>query len=99
MMRSRTTSLPIAHSFSFCKDTATTDIYTDGHTLSLHAARPISRREAAQHLDLAGTAMAQRDLRRRRPAVHHAIDQPLLPLGEDRGFRQDRKSTRLNSSH
>src|SRR3546814_4153490 len=33
--------------FFFCNDTATTEIYTYGHTLSLHDALPICR--AAQH--------------------------------------------------
>src|SRR3546814_15074201 len=32
------------YSFVFFKDTATTEIYTYGHTLSLHAALPISSR-------------------------------------------------------
>src|SRR3546814_16317125 len=32
----------------------------------------VARSEAAQHRDLAGTATAQGDLPRRRPAVHHA---------------------------
>src|SRR3546814_19806531 len=39
--------------FFFFNDTATTEIYTDGHTLSLHDALPIYQPEdAAQRVDL-----------------------------------------------
>src|SRR3546814_17028344 len=47
----------------------------------------VARREAAQHLDLAGPAMAQRDLRRRRPAVHHAIDRKSAVSGNSEPVR------------
>src|SRR3546814_19415478 len=58
--------------FVFCNDTATTEIYTYLHTLSLHDARPISRfrrsprnvglghplfEEARYHLDRTGAAV------------------------------------------
>src|SRR3546814_18189903 len=36
----------IAYHFFICNDTATTEIYTYGHTLSLHDALPISGAEA-----------------------------------------------------
>src|SRR2546422_2313705 len=71
--------------FFFFNDTATTEIYT----LSLHDALPICGGHAAAVLD-GGVAVDDVLLQRRR--VRHARDQAV-----DR--RQDRKSTRLNSSH
>src|SRR3712207_8104886 len=71
----------------FFNDTATTEIYT----LSLHDALPISgERTGAAHLDGAG---AQRVA---------PLDLAQMPAGErDRvvDHDEDRKSTRLNSSH
>src|SRR5947209_16425877 len=70
----------------FFNDTATTEIYT----LSLHDALPISAgdgAEPAQH-DLAQQPRAVRDVRRR-----------LRDGGGRSADAEDRKSTRLNSSH
>src|SRR2546426_11881426 len=71
--------------FFFFNDTATTEIYT----LSLHDALPISTRVA----DAAFLGDKQR--------VHQAHRLDAHPREEPlhRGHQQDRKSTRLNSSH
>src|SRR5256885_11476545 len=70
--------------FFFFNDTATTEIYT----LSLHDALPISR----------GRGVVHKNTNIRNPHLPDDADllllQPLLELLE-----QDRKSTRLNSSH
>src|SRR3989442_3394421 len=77
--------------FFFFNDTATTEIYT----LSLHDALPISRAggyRVHQHEGVAqglGRAFDGRSV----PPVRPAVRLPLAP------GRQDRKSTRLNSSH
>src|SRR3712207_9335001 len=83
--------------FFFFNDTATTEIYT----LSLHDALPISAGELADGLHLL----------RRAYAAFHLADLVLGPLAADLGLRagqrhgevhrlgEDRKSTRLNSSH
>src|SRR5688572_31843436 len=77
--------------FFFFNDTATTEIYT----LSLHDALPIfARAQARRPRDpardrLQGAARAGGAPRRR----------PLVRRGEVVDVRQDRKSTRLNSSH
>src|SRR3712207_6963308 len=92
--------------FFFFNDTATTEIYT----LSLHDALPISRapRPRAGHPGrsrarlgggLAGGVRAGHHQHRPdgpRPAVR-AVPEPGAAVGA--GRRQDRKSTRLNSSH
>src|SRR5256885_5914249 len=71
--------------FFFFNDTATTEIYT----LSLHDALPIWQREHVG--DAAGRARA------RIPRAEH---QPANARVHDRaGAHEDRKSTRLNSSH
>src|SRR5258707_8851362 len=81
--------LPTAFFFFFFNDTPTPEIYP----LSLHDALPISLHvglaaEPAFGADLARDAC---HLRRERPQlVHHRVD---------RGGGEDRKSTRLNSSH
>src|SRR5207248_4223021 len=72
--------------FFFFNDTATTEIYT----LSLHDALPIWR-----------CGCARENYKPRRERDDHGFRQPPVP---DRGIRQgeyleDRKSTRLNSSH
>src|SRR5256885_6994337 len=85
-------------SFFFFNDTATTEIYT----LSLHDALPISgRRGRSRPHGHRGEGLrpaegAYRALSRRR------VRGGLPPQGEGRGGahrREDRKSTRLNSSH
>src|SRR2546422_4036680 len=80
--------------FFFFNDTATTEIYT----LSLHDALPISprrdpdpgTREARSDVRVAGGARPWRVRRRR---------QRSLRQGSSARGREDRKSTRLNSSH
>src|SRR3546814_14039661 len=82
--------------FFFFNDTATTEIYTYRHTLSLHDALPISDR---RHPAGARVGLLRRDPRRGgRPG---GTAPPLRararrPAARGRG---DRKSTRLNSSH
>src|SRR3712207_7228865 len=76
--------------FFFFNDTATTEIYT----LSLHDALPISQRERLPRADaptLHGADHVGLRARGRR-------GRPLLLPGRREGL-QDRKSTRLNSSH
>src|SRR3712207_9286431 len=90
--------MAVCQCFFFFNDTATTEIYT----LSLHDALPIwgggaDARAILGHTGLAGQARA----------YHGALwRQYLLRGGTGRrwhphhpGLRQDRKSTRLNSSH
>src|SRR5437588_10959796 len=70
-------------SFFFLNDTATTEIYT----LSLHDALPISHHNQRLYLMFA--------------QVRYALLQSLVFLCRvgPRGTQEDRKSTRLNSSH
>src|SRR3712207_9240537 len=71
--------------FFFFNDTATTEIYT----LSLHDALPISARAVELAVrDLVAVERAVVVLRRLRMAIGFRLD-----------LLQDRKSTRLNSSH
>src|SRR3546814_13236707 len=98
-------------SFFFFKDTATTEIYTYGHTLSLHYARPIAELGRDRATILCEYPVAEAALAR--PAAHdprvaerfelYACGVELAnAFGEltDAGEqRRDRKSTRLNSSH
>src|SRR3712207_8563734 len=82
-------------SLFFFNDTATTEIYT----LSLHDALPISE-PLATAARLARRAAVGRDRRRRQSLL--VAGRPLHRLyrrGEAQEARQDRKSTRLNSSH
>src|SRR3989454_4279873 len=69
--------------FFFFNDTATTEIYT----LSLHDALPISRRGRR-----AGDCG-------RHTAASHALGAERVRLHRRVGGGEDRKSTRLNSSH
>src|SRR5256885_6566007 len=81
--------LPLLSSFFFFfNDTATTEIYT----LSLHDALPILRRPARLQVGPA-RAVPQRS----RQGLH-AGDGESRPAQVDQR-QQDRKSTRLNSSH
>src|SRR3546814_18837318 len=102
--------------FLFCllNDTVTTEIYTYGHTLSLHDALPISDLFLALRLDLGvlsfllgqlGTPSGLSRLPQRRSdasgqAGHqqHARRHADLVAGDELAH-PDRKSTRLNSSH
>src|SRR3712207_8722333 len=77
----------------FFKDTATTEIYT----LSLHDALPIS---PAQHRE----QQVRADRRRGQPAERarhrqHGVGVVAEPEQDPDLAREDRKSTRLNSSH
>src|SRR3546814_18402069 len=89
--------------YLFSNDTATTEIYTDGHTLSLHDALPVY---------LADGTVGQRDTEhlghrerfRWKVEVRKWRLRPPPPLFRQgnraaRGAGVDRKSTRLNSSH
>src|SRR3546814_14196584 len=95
--------------YFFFNDTATAEIYTYGHTLSLHDALPIWLLLAAVALVFAGTATC---------VINPLVPLPVLlalKLGAAGGVgcagilfwrhyrverhRVDRKSTRLNSSH
>src|SRR3546814_15628248 len=86
-----------SYRLSFCfKDTATTEIYTYGHTLALHDALPIFRgREysgdffALQH-PILSAGLSLRPLHS--VGSHHQCACARSPA-------TDRKSTRLNSSH
>src|SRR3546814_17917774 len=60
--------------FVFFSETATNEIYTYGHTLSLHYALPISRLPRAR----------QRRDRRHRPVQHRRRDSLLRPAGARR---------------
>src|SRR2546428_2441518 len=75
------------NSFFFFNDTATTEIYT----LSLHDALPISPLDRSVRSPVRLGGLGSR--RRRRPGG--GLDQALVFLTQ----QQDRKSTRLNSSH
>src|SRR3546814_16923980 len=94
--------------FFFFNDTGPTDIYTYGHTLSLHDARPISspssRRKPGSR---EGEASSKPDEIPAFAGMMHANSIPatsgsppgrLWSAGSPRRSR-DRKSTRLNSSH
>src|SRR3712207_7715968 len=75
--------------FFFFNDTATTEIYT----LTLHDALPISIKEGAAQIVIGTHALIQRGVEFR--------DLSLVVVDEQHrfGVAQDRKSTRLNSSH
>src|SRR3546814_15176697 len=99
----------ICCTFCFClNDTATTDIYTYGHTLSLHDALPILETFVSHVL----LGIEERVIGERRREFHReielAIGRPAARLAgagdravgpEPNRRPQDRKSTRLNSSH
>src|SRR3546814_17299648 len=80
----------------FCNDTATTDIYTYLHTLSLHDALPIwiGRPAKLTSASEAGSSTS---------ADVSATGKPRSVISSIRasatGLSADRKSTRLNSSH
>src|SRR3546814_20840519 len=77
----------------FFTDTATTEIYTYRHTLSLHDALPISL--SAPLCVGEGAMTAPGHDRRHRRTYRSRQD----PAGARADRRRDRKSTRLNSSH
>src|SRR3546814_20631997 len=90
--------------FFFFNDTATTEIYTYGHTLSLHDALPIwvlvlrPDRHTAFLRDVYETGTENRYSAMEQMWLSYRMFQegPFTPL--DPRFK-DRKSTRLNSSH
>src|SRR3546814_18459146 len=84
--------------FFFFNATSTTEIYTYWHALSLHDALPISQQRmwflnrfdsatGVNNIPLAFRLTGDLDIDALRQAVADVVD------------RQDRKSTRLNSSH
>src|SRR3712207_8929465 len=86
--------------FFFFNDTATTEIYT----LSLHDALPISEVLDGRVLNLLGTRRLARPGRRRRVWRGPEGPERVQDEGDERDrreehCREDRKSTRLNSSH
>src|SRR3546814_16129930 len=95
----------------FVNDTATTEIYTYGHTLSLHDALPISLASvnmSPKPLDMVSpsTSVPDRKATPSSTAEQVAIRRRLWALRDLRvvlhiglSSRTDRKSTRLNSSH
>src|SRR3546814_14561649 len=99
--------------FFFLKVTATTEIYTYRHTLSLHDALPIwvwtparmphdRTWHAVAPTRLPGEGLRRRHLHQRRGCAGHApCPHPAQHRAacEDPRHRLDRKSTRLNSSH
>src|SRR2546422_1839290 len=78
--------------FFFFNDTATTEIYT----LSLHDALPILFARRHVRPGSPGRRGASRRRLLRGGVGHHRADPPRAAAG---GACQDRKSTRLNSSH
>src|SRR3712207_7412977 len=78
--------------FFFFNDTATTEIYT----LSLHDALPISKRMWPERPVIMYTASGNEEVAV--AAMKAGLDDYVLKHPR-RGARQDRKSTRLNSSH
>src|SRR2546430_12346741 len=78
---------PSSSLFFFFNDTATTEIYT----LSLHDALPISGRAARQQAER-GLVATARIATAGRPRPPGSAD-------PENGAAEDRKSTRLNSSH
>src|SRR3546814_11152638 len=94
--------------FFFFTDTATTEIYTYLHTLSLPDALPISpplQRRGSEPCELCSLVAAGWWLRYAPPAAPPQTPLKRRGLGGCLKFRQaaaslaDRKSTRLNSSH
>src|SRR3546814_15525653 len=95
--------------FFVFNDTATPEIYTYLHTLSLHDALPSSAREGAHedHFSGAGGALSHgREVQsqegrqgRHRLRPLEGRDRRGAPRRPHHGPRGDRKSTRLNSSH
>src|SRR2546430_11777949 len=81
------------HNFFFFNDTATTEIYT----LSLHDALPILPRQQIRERVRLGRVGLPGQLRGE--PVRPVPDHPLIPGEVPQRLREDRKSTRLNSSH
>src|SRR3546814_19350130 len=92
--------------FFFFNDTATTEIYTYCHTLSLHDALPIYVVDASEAASIITSFKLQTGIPLTR-AEAAATPTPRAPAASARRAAQiesaaaprDRKSTRLNSSH
>src|SRR3546814_13006787 len=83
----------------FFYDTATTEIYTYLHTLSLHDALPISSRfDITCLLEKGEDIPILFSTRNRLEVWANSLSLELSPLYGKAGSK-DRKSTRLNSSH
>src|SRR3546814_17531287 len=89
-------------------DTATTEIYTYGHTLALHDALPIYLELAAAgsdalqrrgHIDRLHEAIVQHQAVEPLPQIVERTMIRLAHEGNVGDHDRDRKSTRLNSSH
>src|SRR3546814_15184790 len=88
--------------FFFFKDTATTEFYTYGHTRSRHDALPICIRTDAEMLLLDAELAPAGKLRLERIVAHVDMMAGSIVSAESLARdipAQDRKSTRLNSSH
>src|SRR3546814_10987635 len=85
-------SISVIEGCFFFNDTATTEIYTYGHTLSLHDALPSSDRALLQDTQ-------QLDLQCRRHVADLVEKHGAAMRGAEQTGMIDRKSTRLNSSH
>src|SRR3546814_19656138 len=86
--------------FFFFNDTATTEIYTYGHTLSLHDALPIlTSTISTQPPRVESTGYEPMASRRRRAAATMSLSWYSISSQVRVFSPQDRKSTRLNSSH
>src|SRR3712207_7242038 len=84
------------HSSVLFNDTATTEIYT----LSLHDALPISRNGDLPRVARGSRAATFLALHREDPRRRALADRRNRAVGRGRALaREDRKSTRLNSSH
>src|SRR3546814_13462618 len=81
--------------FFFFNDTATTEIYTYRHTLSLHDALPISIPDGT----FPGAGCVAGQGLHGRPQRQPGVSENGAQLQSERGHGGDRKSTRLNSSH
>src|SRR3546814_17829556 len=81
-------------------DTATTEIYTDGHTLSLHDALPILQKlfGGLQRSDMIVLA-ARPSIGKSTFALNLAVNAAKEHANVGIFSLEDRKSTRLNSSH
>src|SRR3546814_16555079 len=83
----------------FFNDTATTEIYTYGHTLSLHDALPISRARPGRSATHKPRHRSRRTAAAHRGARDAAWRRASRRISSPGAAETDRKSTRLNSSH
>src|SRR3546814_15920688 len=87
----------------FLNETETTEIYTYLHTLSLHDALPISRRENERQQTYSFPKVNGKGAERARPSGNAVSSRTAYcntpPPSARTALQGDRKSTRLNSSH